>query len=729
MSAEHWTDRFQGQVEIYAELSDADIATKVRMLGRNDLEHEPIVQAARDRIARLSRANRNITAENERLTREAKLRSEQLISLLRLDLGYDEEPTYGHCPMRHMFAWARACDVISADELKAHLASCAETERAEGSRPLPVQLADVQRELAAAQQRLAALAVDPTKREELVGKCYDQFWQHYKACGSSFDLKDWSNNFQNGFIAAIEGAFLAGLVAPDPAPASLPEVAELERQLAEATKRLEELTKPADCADVAYWRGILYRVILAPSTAADHLNGEQAAKIIADAIVASRATLLQQIAELTEKLEAAKGLVDASGQMRESAQQERDRLAAELAATKQALAAARAFIQSENEPGKGETCAFTGHPCGTDTWAIGGGCKCGGCKRWRRRHEFLNPAPAKAAASEPDAGYWQVWWRHSGAIHKAGPFVSPAKARKWGARLPIEISWSVVGCNDGEPADHSGDAGEKVEPAERRFVCPECGADNFIEGKDGTLYCGRIRCKWRGDWAEVEAAKGDGEQIVVFAKTVDGKPLTAEQARELHRVVNEQASFEACPTMKAVEALRLHFGFGLRQFAEMCGVKPSDWSDLEHGRKSLIVDITLETALTKLAEATTAKEQQLAAANQAREAERQRAEAAEAVNGVLRALVERIAKATAESNTDNYPSLQEMQAALAVTPGRAANELRALGAFAEKCDQAMLVDEAVMGGGPSALIKRLRELRDERDKALAQGEQPTGEKV
>lgn len=52
---DHWTDRFVGKPQLLDEKSDEEIAGLVRMLTRSDLEHEVIVTAARDRIARLSR--------------------------------------------------------------------------------------------------------------------------------------------------------------------------------------------------------------------------------------------------------------------------------------------------------------------------------------------------------------------------------------------------------------------------------------------------------------------------------------------------------------------------------------------------------------------------------------------------------------------------------------------------------------------------------------------------
>ena len=38
--------------------------------------------------------------------------AEQLLSLLVMDLNYEEEPLYGHTPLRHQFAWKYAKDVL-----------------------------------------------------------------------------------------------------------------------------------------------------------------------------------------------------------------------------------------------------------------------------------------------------------------------------------------------------------------------------------------------------------------------------------------------------------------------------------------------------------------------------------------------------------------------------------------------------------------------------------------
>lgn len=60
----------------YPWLSDVEIAGEVRMLMRNDIAHEAIVCAARDRILHLSE-------ENERLRKELYMRTRSLEETLK----------------------------------------------------------------------------------------------------------------------------------------------------------------------------------------------------------------------------------------------------------------------------------------------------------------------------------------------------------------------------------------------------------------------------------------------------------------------------------------------------------------------------------------------------------------------------------------------------------------------------------------------------------------------
>lgn len=74
--------------------------------------------------------------------------------------------------------------------------------------------------------------------------------------------------------------------------------------------------------------------------------------------------------------------------------------------------------------------------------------------------------------------------------------------------------------------------------------------------------------------------------IVVHAKTVDGKPLTADQLRDLQEYIDEMPPSTPTEIGTAIHELRLYCGFGLRQFAEQCGIWPSDMASLEAGRHS-----------------------------------------------------------------------------------------------------------------------------------------------
>lgn len=60
---QHWTDRQPHTWDdrrYGAHLSDAEVASKVRMLMRHDLDHEQVCCLARDRIAYLSRRCRDL---------------------------------------------------------------------------------------------------------------------------------------------------------------------------------------------------------------------------------------------------------------------------------------------------------------------------------------------------------------------------------------------------------------------------------------------------------------------------------------------------------------------------------------------------------------------------------------------------------------------------------------------------------------------------------------------
>lgn len=53
--AQHWADKYGDGPDLLGDVSDEELASRVRMLGRHDMEFELVVTAARDRIARLSR--------------------------------------------------------------------------------------------------------------------------------------------------------------------------------------------------------------------------------------------------------------------------------------------------------------------------------------------------------------------------------------------------------------------------------------------------------------------------------------------------------------------------------------------------------------------------------------------------------------------------------------------------------------------------------------------------
>lgn len=114
--------------------------------------------------------------------------------------------------------------------------------------------------------------------------------------------------------------------------------------------------------------------------------------------------------------------------------------------------------------------------------------------------------------------------------------------------------------------------------------------------------------------------------------------------------------------------------------------------------------------------------------------QRQRAERAEAAEGVMREKLDLLAKAT-DDTLKSHPEtkcctltkkyLDDAKKALAADPGRAANELRALKVFVEKCRRAVI--NPITSGTFRTCFKALSEALDELDKALsAQGEQGCG---
>lgn len=62
LSGPHWTDRFVGIRSGGADASDLEVATKIRMLQRYHPDHEAVCVVGRDRIAKLSRENRDLRA-------------------------------------------------------------------------------------------------------------------------------------------------------------------------------------------------------------------------------------------------------------------------------------------------------------------------------------------------------------------------------------------------------------------------------------------------------------------------------------------------------------------------------------------------------------------------------------------------------------------------------------------------------------------------------------------
>ena len=56
--------------------------------------------------------------------------AEMLTAVLVMDLGYTEEPAYGHTPLRHQCAWVM-CKTLLGDEMAAVVADCQEQNERE----------------------------------------------------------------------------------------------------------------------------------------------------------------------------------------------------------------------------------------------------------------------------------------------------------------------------------------------------------------------------------------------------------------------------------------------------------------------------------------------------------------------------------------------------------------------------------------------------------------------
>lgn len=74
---------------VMAELSDIEVAGKVRMLMRSDLHHEPVCVAARDRIMYLSQRVEKL--EKLFAAADKELRGDYNWELMKRDLGFESE--------------------------------------------------------------------------------------------------------------------------------------------------------------------------------------------------------------------------------------------------------------------------------------------------------------------------------------------------------------------------------------------------------------------------------------------------------------------------------------------------------------------------------------------------------------------------------------------------------------------------------------------------------------
>lgn len=307
-------------------------------------------------------------------------------------------------------------------------------------------------QLAAAQQQLSSLAVDPAKREELANSAWHKWHVAFigrppRDKGEFPELL--SGDGMRAWLAVVDYLVPLGR-------ASVHEVADLQRQLTEANQRLAELTKPADeeeLGGIAYAE--YYRDLSNPTKA--WMNAAQA--------VAARVRnpLLQQIAELTAKW---------------SGVRER----------------AREFLAFDYKPETPEA----GTAWARLVVAVSD-----------KQPAAPSPSHANPAASEPldhsgdaaenveAAQQWRVRWSNAHGLQESlRAFESSAAAHLWARdKLGIEASWTVYPCDDKQP--------------ERRFVCPACGEQSGISI---VAIVHNPDCTWgQAKTPEVAAAQATGE--------------------------------------------------------------------------------------------------------------------------------------------------------------------------------------------------------------------------
>jgi len=100
-------DEIKKETMCMGNLSDIEVASKVRMLMRTDLDHEPVCLAGRDRIMYLSQ-------QLEKWQRLAKERGEFIIN--GEDLGYITTPNSENDKAYHIFLRCQLLDERAAQE-------------------------------------------------------------------------------------------------------------------------------------------------------------------------------------------------------------------------------------------------------------------------------------------------------------------------------------------------------------------------------------------------------------------------------------------------------------------------------------------------------------------------------------------------------------------------------------------------------------------------------------
>ena len=102
--------------------------------------------------------------------------------------------------------------------------------------------------------------------------------------------------------------------------------------------------------------------------------------------------------------------------------------------------------------------------------------------------------------------------------------------------------------------------------------------------------------------------------ILVHAKTVDGKPLPEEEVLALQSFLIDKLNARGGPSefAAAIRTLRIFLRIGMREFAERCLFRPSDYAAFEQGLAenfgdNMLLSKDIRNVVIQLAKAARAK--------------------------------------------------------------------------------------------------------------------------